>query len=197
MKYNKIFGIGLNKTGTTSLTEALNILGIKTLHYEGIRKSIEFERKNNLKILSTLKEYRGFTDSPIPYLYKKLDKEYLNSKFILTIRPLNSWLKSRIKHAKRKNHYLKNCFFIYKKRWENHNKEVLDYFKDRPNDLLVMNICKEDGWEKLCPFLGIPIPDIPFPHLNKSSEIYWILGLIGVYLKKISRIMLFNKKLKK
>jgi len=30
-------------------------------------------------------------------------------------------------------------------------------------ELLEMNICDGDGWELLCPFLGVPVPDIDFP----------------------------------
>ena len=45
-----------------------------------------------------------------------------------------------------------------------HIKNVKEYFKDRPEDLLIMNIFEGDGWEKLCCFLSKPVPDIPFPH---------------------------------
>jgi hypothetical protein len=44
-------------------------------------------------------------------------------------------------------------------------RDVQEYFKDRPADLLVMNICAGEGWEKLCPFLNrdaIPSRDFPF-----------------------------------
>ena len=53
--------------------------------------------------------------------------------------------------------------------YEDHNKVVLEYFKDRPNDLLVF--CWEDGdsWDKLCAFLRAEVPDTPIPHLNKGS----------------------------
>ncbi len=44
--------------------------------------------------------------------------------------------------------------------------KIKNYFKDRPDDLLVMNICDGDGWEVLCPFLDKPIPAVSFPHLN-------------------------------
>jgi hypothetical protein len=39
---------------------------------------------------------------------------------------------------------------------------VLNFFKDRPDDLLVMN---QMGWPELCSFLGEPIPDVPYPRL--------------------------------
>ena len=57
----------------------------------------------------------------------------------------------------------------YIKRYERHNREVLEYFSDRPGDLLVMDIPADAGWEKLCAFLGHDVPDKPFPHANKAS----------------------------
>jgi hypothetical protein len=42
--------------------------------------------------------------------------------------------------------------------------DVARYFADRPNDLLRIRICDGEGWEKLAPFLGKPIPGAPFPH---------------------------------
>ena len=29
-----------------------------------------------------------------------------------------------------------------------------------------MNICAGDGWERLCEFLDVPVPDVPFPREN-------------------------------
>ena len=37
----KVFGLGLSRTGTTSLGRALNILGIKTIHYPCDKKTYE------------------------------------------------------------------------------------------------------------------------------------------------------------
>jgi len=47
-----------------------------------------------------------------------------------------------------------------------HNKEVTDSVpKER---LLVFNL--KDGWKPLCEFLGVPVPDNPFPHSNSKDE---------------------------
>ena len=59
------------------------------------------------------------------------------------------------------------------KEYEERNKEIIEYFKDKPNQLLVLDIIKGEGWENLCTFLGKDIPDVPFPHEN-----------IGKYQKK-------------
>jgi hypothetical protein len=50
--------------------------------------------------------------------------------------------------------------------FEEHNKQVIEYFKNSPSQLLVMNIIEGDGWNKLCNFLNKPIPNKPFPHKN-------------------------------
>jgi hypothetical protein len=51
--------------------------------------------------------------------------------------------------------------------YNRHHADVRRYFADRPGDLMEMNIIEGDGWEKLCPFLGLQVPPTPFPHLNR------------------------------
>jgi hypothetical protein len=51
-----------------------------------------------------------------------------------------------------------------------HINTVQNYFAKRTHDLLILDIPAGDGWEKLCPFLEHPFPDIPFPHTNRSSQ---------------------------
>ena len=45
----------------------------------------------------------------------------------------------------------------------------MEYFKSRKHDLLVIDFTKGDKWEKLCDFLNVPIPDVKFPHYNKTK----------------------------
>lgn len=37
-----------------------------------------------------------------------------------------------------------------------------------PERLLVYEV--KQGWEPLCKFLGVPVPDEPFPHENDRAE---------------------------
>ena len=56
---------------------------------------------------------------------------------------------------------------------ENSEEEIIDRFLfEIPKDSwLEMNICDNgDGWNELCLFLNIPIPDIPFPYTNKGGS---------------------------
>lgn len=184
---NKIFGIGLHKTGTSSLARALNILDIKCSHwehYEELYKGIQ----NNDYSFEFLKKYQAVVDLPVPCIFANLDRAYPNSKFILTIRDTENWFKSvknhfivtkemfdrsdKLKLLKEEElfykikHVDKNIFI---ERYENHNKEVIDYFKNRKNDLLVIDIIQGDGWDKICRFLDKRVPNDVFPIINKRK----------------------------
>jgi hypothetical protein len=45
------------------------------------------------------------------------------------------------------------------------------YFADRPRDLVVMHIIDGQGWEVLCPFLGVAVPGVPFPRRNARTPV--------------------------
>ncbi|HZR39788.1 MAG TPA: sulfotransferase [Ktedonobacteraceae bacterium] len=47
-----------------------------------------------------------------------------------------------------------------------HNEEVKSYVP--PKKLLVYSV--KEGWGPLCEFLGVPVPDVPFPHLNDRAS---------------------------
>src|SRR5205085_2716068 len=92
----KIFGIGLSRTGTTSLTQALELLGYRTVHGPADHVTqlefYEFFATGSQGVhLSVLKEHDALTDAPVCCLYRALDKAYPGSKFILTIREKQSW----------------------------------------------------------------------------------------------------------
>ena len=76
---NKIFGIGYSKTGTTSLTKALRILGYNALHFP-IHTMKHSSEKLNLRYEKLWRQ--AYSDTPIPLFYKELDKRFPGSKFI-------------------------------------------------------------------------------------------------------------------
>lgn len=187
---NKIFCIGLNKTGTSSLHEAFKILGIKSVHYKddqgnNIKHIIRDNYLNGDNILNRLEDYEAFSDwgtkRHLINIVKAFDRQYPNSKFILNTRPLNAWLDSREKHVKRAQkrkekhpHEHIPWLKVDKKNWEilykEYHKEVLNYFKDRNEELLIFDVSKGDSWEKLCPFLDLPIPHVAFPKVNVAPK---------------------------
>ena len=34
-----------------------------------------------------------------------------------------------------------------------------------------------DGWEPICDALGVPVPDVPFPHANTTDDFRAMVGL--------------------
>ena len=57
----------------------------------------------------------------------------------------------------------------YLDRYRRHNADVVRYFSGR-ECLLTMDITAGDGWETICGFLELPVPDQPFPHINPSVQ---------------------------
>jgi hypothetical protein len=43
--------------------------------------------------------------------------------------------------------------------------------------LLVYQV--SEGWEPLCRFLGVPMPDAPFPHVNTTEDFRKMFGHRG------------------
>ncbi|MGQ9686398.1 MAG: inositol monophosphatase family protein, partial [Thiobacillaceae bacterium] len=183
----KIFGIGLSKTGTSSLAHALEILGYRVKDYPGIERYVPGDPSCIDPAL--LEHYDALTDTPIPSFYRELDRAYPGSKFILTVRERAGWLKSCQKQFTEKlaakQNEAHNRLFLdlygttvfdtekFSAGYERFVAGVLEYFRDRPRDLLVMDITGGDGWEKLCPFLGKTVPDQPFPKAN-VTRIRWM-----------------------
>jgi hypothetical protein len=60
---------------------------------------------------------------------------------------------------------------IYKGYYANHNKQILEYFKLRPRDLLVLNLADSASMKSLCGFLGLPYAGQIMPHLNASRDL--------------------------
>ena len=181
---SKIFGIGLVKTGTTSLGASLVRLGYKHLtgFFTITDKYIPHLLSGNYDpIFELARTKESFEDLPwcSPGFYKLLDKEFPGSKFILTIRDSDNWLRSfKREYSPDKPsglvQFVQATFDMstddsIKSTYEKHNHDAQEYFKDR-NDLLVVNWEKGDGWKEICSFLDKPLRNEPFPHMNPTQE---------------------------
>ena len=142
---SKVFGIGMFKTGTTSLGRAFDILGYKTFHgpwndttklftdnwYEKPEEWLKYHKN----IQNLISNYSAFQDYPFMWVFKECDKWYSDAKFVLTVRdPIavansdaNMW-NTPIEELKRNGTYQK---FI--DRYNNHYEMVQDYFKNKDN----------------------------------------------------------------
>lgn len=188
----KIFCIGANKTGTTSLTKALAILGYKvcpeSIMFDVRSKYfLQVHEKNYTEIFKVVLQYDAFEDRPWNHtdFYKSLDSTFTDSKFILTIRDSDKWIKSYRRWSskiglKRQWFYKlisQTCYGIddilsdeniMREKYEQRNIEIIEYFKNT-NKLLVVDFEKNSSWDSICTFLNKPIPKFNFPHLNRTK----------------------------
>jgi hypothetical protein len=186
----------LSRTGSTSLAEALTILGYRAVHFPADpvtqrEYSGFFANPGQTLTLSVLDRYDAVTDTPLPRVYQQLDRAYPGSKFIWTIRDKQSWLRScELWWARSVVPFMEHdrkgvlapflrlvaevtygtAYFdaaLFSQAYDAHMAEVPGYFWGRGKDLLVLNICAGEGWEQLAPFLDTAIPDREFPHRNE------------------------------
>ena len=183
----RVLGVGLSKTGTTSLHRALGILGYRSLHYDdrrlndvvcGAEAHPDFRRYDDVDAV---------LDIPAAVFFEELLLAYPDAKCILTLRDEDAWWDSiRYHHdvhspvRKREDDPFKWCLrhFVYgsasahellfRKRYREHNERVL--LRIPSAQLLVMRLTEGDGWEKLCPFLNEAVPGVPFPHGNRRRD---------------------------
>ena len=178
---NKIIGVGFQKTGTRSLWTALGLLKFTIMQAMDVPeydKNHTWTKENIMKaIRENYSHYDGYVNHPYTIVFKELDIEFPGSKFIYTPRNPDDWIISILRHFGGNYSPLREAIYgagdpqwneqMYIDRFNKHHDEVMEYFKDRPDDLLVLKICEKEGWDKLCKFVGRKAPEgHAFPHEN-------------------------------
>ncbi|HWA91124.1 MAG TPA: sulfotransferase [Rhizomicrobium sp.] len=187
----KIFGIGLSRTGTRSLTEALRILDIDAVHWVN---PLTYQ----LIGAGDVYLFGACTDISVAQDFEKLYCQYPNARFVWTQRSVEDWTASITRHyefwhrasgveglrreldreavpfglsrvAIEFGLYLNNEDFAAAHR--SFEQRLRNFFRDKPaGKLLELDIFAGQGWSELCAFLGRAVPDRPFPHANKGLK---------------------------
>lgn len=183
MSRPKVFCIGFQKTGTTSLFAALTMLGYRTASVVGRDWSAaRLAAEGASACIDAMAGFDAAQDMPWPIFFRELDAAFPGSKFILTVRDSESWFRSIEGHFGANPDEMQA--FVYgpdaaapagrKARYQDvyaaHERAVRAYFSARPSDLLVMDLERGDGWRALCDFIGAPVPDEAFPTRNRSAD---------------------------
>jgi len=179
----KVFCIGFQKTGTTSLHAALTRLGYETAAVVGRDWPADRLAAEGADLcIETMKAFDAAQDMPWPLFYRELDDAYPGSKFILTIRDAERWFASIEGHFGANEEEMQALVYgrdaaaplgnrqRYLSVLSAHERGVRAYFADRPADLLIMDLERGDGWPALCSFLGVKAPVEPFPVRNRSHD---------------------------
>ena len=172
----KVFCIGFQKTGTTSLRRALQMLGYRVTGPNGAQDP-DIASSASSMALALATTFDAFADNPWPVLYRELDATFPDSQFILTTRDTSAWVASMNRYFGVGETPMRSWIYgaasphgneaEYAWRYERHNQEVRRYFAGREEDLLVMNLEEGDGWAELGAFLGVSAPEGDFPHENR------------------------------
>ncbi|MCB1615091.1 MAG: hypothetical protein KDI30_03660, partial [Pseudomonadales bacterium] len=139
--------------------------------------------------------YASAVDWPTVAFYKTLKQHYPEAKVILTVRDPDSWYQSSLEtiytlsrifpkwialfspYTKTMGEMIDTIIWhgTFKGEFETKASAIAVYQQHINNvracvpaeDLLVMEIA--EGWQPLCDFLGVPVPDTPFPRINETS----------------------------
>jgi len=175
---NKLFIIGLPRTGTTSISVALLDYGFKVAHTAYTKRAFE--------LADVISDAPCFSD------YPQLDKIFPNSKFVYLERTLEYWVPSMqmllhkmLPELNPKNGYLnpvlkrsiRNVFALSETTnpltalhletcYLAHQQKVIEYFSDR-NDFVKLDISENGSLKGLLSFLNIEDENASeFPRLN-------------------------------
>lgn len=176
----KIVCVGCVRTGTTTFSECMRLLGFRhqSYNHEIVR---QFMARNDQPAWDALEAFDSVDDWPFFTMYREIADRYPDAKFFLTTRSSpEKWLSSMETHTQRLEGYLRHIhrhFFgaeyprnnrqAFLDYYNRHNEEVRRFFGD---DLVEISWERGDGWDEICGALGLDVPDRPLPHLNLAQS---------------------------
>ena len=192
----KVVGSGLGRTGTLSLKRALEQLGFGPCYHmievfmnpphaplwiAAAEKRAQWEK--------LFEGYAATVDYPGARFWRELAAFYPDAKVLHSVRDPEKWFEStqatifspqsparNMPSPEMKAFFESTVFNEFGERI--HDREfLLSYFK-RHTEEVVRTIPKErllvyevsEGWEPLCKFLGVAVPDTPFPRENSREQ---------------------------
>jgi hypothetical protein len=180
----KVFCLGFQKTGTTSVDWVLQDMGyqVAKAYKQADAKFSKALKKKDISEIKQLTElFDAFQDIPWFLYYKEFDRWYSESKFILTTRESVSWWNSFLRYFRTEHYPLFEYVYGFDnptgnkkalvERFEQHNNAVVEYFKDRPDDLLLVDVAEERALEKISQFVGKKSTYEKMPHKNATLNI--------------------------
>lgn len=189
----KIFCIGFYKTGTTTIFEALRILGYHAVNgdkpgsYPGADDGATLLRQIDAGDfrLPTFERFDAFTDNPYFGIWREIYALFPDARYILTVRDEAAWIRSCVSFYRgRRVRPMRTWMFgrnadpsrdeqsrlAWLDAYRAHNAAVRAFFRDRAHQYLELDPTREPGWERLCAFLGAPVPERPWPHANRLKR---------------------------
>lgn len=185
MSYDKVFCIGLNKTGTTTLGDMLGTMGFK---HHGWDPSLFWLHQSGsiAQLIDRTKTSESFSDWPWPLVVPELLAHFgERARFILTRRSTSQiWFESLKGHSliTQPGNNARSLVYGYEYPQENEAAHV-EFYKNHVSKTralfvetglghLLLEVCWEEGagWRDVAQFLARPIPNEPLPHHNSKHR---------------------------
>ena len=200
-----VIGVGWGRTGTLSTKLALERLGFGPCHHmievfgsgdKHVRAWRAVARDEPVDLDELYAGYRAAVDWPTVAFWRRMLDAHPDAKVLLTERDPSAWHDSfaaTIRHGIAPEHpgegddtaaMLHEVVVGHSfggelgsreqliRRYKEHVAEVIATVPD--DRLLVWSVA--EGWPRLCSFLGVGIPDEPFPRTNDRTEFARLFG---------------------
>ena len=187
--HRKVFGIGLHKTGTTTLAECLRLLGYDVCpEADGYATRVAVASGDYSKAITLVVHYNAFVDSPWNYdrFYETLAVTVPQSCFILTTRDVDQWYLSMRRWVVEGNGSASGIDATatigteLHRQMERAAKDGYIEWHDRARSFFAQKQYKDrllevswedgDGWEEVCGFLGRPVPRYELPWMLRYDH---------------------------
>lgn len=181
----KVFIVGFHKTGTKSVTAALRQIGYRLATVSVPLNRMLLQNPGNADAtiqevcLEAATRSDGMQDSPCCFLHTFFDQRFPGSKFILTSRDTDSWMRSYRSFFPDTNTPLRRWMYgverfsgheaQYRRVYEQQNAAIREHFSDRPADFLEMDLGRGHGWREVESLLGRRESG-PFPWENAARS---------------------------
>jgi hypothetical protein len=192
----KVVGAGYGRTGTMTLKLALEQLGFGPCHHmvevlaDPAERAAPWEAAADGKPVdwdAVFDGYNSCVDWPGATFYRQLAAKYPDAKVILTTRDPDEWFKStqatifaRPMSEDSDNVWGRMVAKVIGRLFDHdmHDKDRLIAQFNRHNDEVraaipadrLLDYEVSQGWEPLCAFLGVDVPDGPMPKANTTEE---------------------------
>ena len=190
----KVVGSGLGRTGTLSLKGALEALGFGPCHH-----MVEvFQRPESMALWVAAGQgkpdwdaiFDGFSamvDYPGAKFYRQIADYYPDAKVVHSVRDADKWFDSTQATIFSEENIGRMTGGPNRAFAEAFIGDLVDHIHDRaymtahfrrhdeevrrtiPKDRLLVFEASQ-GWEPLCAFLGVPVPETPFPQVNSTED---------------------------
>jgi hypothetical protein len=203
----QVIGSGFGRTGTKSLKEALELLGLGPCHHMvEVRTApgqldfwCDIAARKPVDWHAVFADFNSTVDWPSCNYWRELAAAFPDAKIIHTTRPPEQWwnsfsktimesmtIQAQVDDPDRLRQRQMTQTIINHDVFGNRISDkavALAAFRQReaevraaipPERLLILQ--PSDGWAELCPFLGVPVPAVPYPFTNTTADFRAAVG---------------------